>query len=197
MQRALFSRSALLAQQAAAALDSPLTARSAPLLQRLDRSMSSVSIPPPACMLRPLEAPLRYLFGPGPSNVPPRILAAGGRPIIGHLHAEMYEVNDKSSLDATLTEKFRQISSKTLMELEAQRNLCKYFRVAQICGTTYFSEEYLFGSITCNARIVYDTKSNLSVCNSSHIFLKSTTNTLISTFMGTMFMRNYAQETFD
>jgi len=93
MQRALFSRSALLAQQAAAAaLDSPLAARGAPLLQRLERSMSSVTIPPPACMLRPLEVPHRYLFGPGPSNVPPRILAAQGRPIIGHMHPEMYEV---------------------------------------------------------------------------------------------------------
>ncbi|TNN40612.1 Serine--pyruvate aminotransferase, mitochondrial [Liparis tanakae] len=92
MQRALFSRSALLAQQAAAALDSPLAARGAPLLQRLERSMSSVTIPPPACMLRPLEVPNRYLFGPGPSNVPPRILAAQGRPIIGHLHPEMYEI---------------------------------------------------------------------------------------------------------
>ncbi|XP_066518228.1 alanine--glyoxylate and serine--pyruvate aminotransferase b [Hoplias malabaricus] len=56
------------------------------------RSMSCVSIPPPACMLRPLEVPPRYLFGPGPSNVPPRIQAAGGRPIIGHLHPEMYEI---------------------------------------------------------------------------------------------------------
>lgn len=55
--------------------------------------MSSVTIPPPACMLRPLEAPFRYLFGPGPSNVPPRVLAAGGRPIIGHMHSEMFEVN--------------------------------------------------------------------------------------------------------
>lgn len=63
------------------------------MLLRLDRSMSSVTIPPPACMLRPLEVPLRYLFGPGPSNVPPRILAAGSRPIIGHLHPEMYEVS--------------------------------------------------------------------------------------------------------
>uniref|UniRef100_A0A8D3CH78 Alanine--glyoxylate aminotransferase n=1 Tax=Scophthalmus maximus TaxID=52904 RepID=A0A8D3CH78_SCOMX len=93
MQRSLFSRGALLAQQAAAAaLDGPLAARSAPLLQRLERSMSSVTIPPPACMLRPLETPMRYLFGPGPSNVPPRILAAGSRPIIGHMHPEMYEV---------------------------------------------------------------------------------------------------------
>lgn len=96
MQRTLLSRGGLLAQQAAAALDSPLAARSAPLLQQLDRFMSSVTIPPPACMLRPLEAPLRYLFGPGPSNVPPRILAAGGKPIIGHLHQEMYEVTTQS-----------------------------------------------------------------------------------------------------
>lgn len=54
--------------------------------------MSTVTIPPPACMLRPLEAPLRYLFGPGPSNVPPRILTAGAKPIIGHMHGEMFEV---------------------------------------------------------------------------------------------------------
>jgi len=57
------------------------------------RGISSVTIPPPACMFRPLEAPFRYLFGPGPSNVPPRVLAAGGRPIIGHMHSEMFEVN--------------------------------------------------------------------------------------------------------
>lgn len=101
IQRALFSRSALLAQQAAAAFDGSLAAKSAPVLLRLDRSMSSVTIPPPACMLRPLEVPLRYLFGPGPSNVPPRILAAGGRPIIGHLHPETYEVNALFELNYT------------------------------------------------------------------------------------------------
>uniref|UniRef100_A0A8C7ZX88 Alanine--glyoxylate aminotransferase n=1 Tax=Oryzias sinensis TaxID=183150 RepID=A0A8C7ZX88_9TELE len=75
------------------ALDSPLVGRSASVLQRMDhRSVSSVTIPPPACMLRPLEVPMRYLFGPGPSNVPPRVLASGSRPIIGHLHPEMYEI---------------------------------------------------------------------------------------------------------
>ncbi|XP_034039494.1 alanine--glyoxylate and serine--pyruvate aminotransferase b [Thalassophryne amazonica] len=94
MQRSLFSRSALLIQQAGTALGGPLAQRSAVLLQRLDRSMSSLTIPPPACMLRPLEVPLRYLFGPGPSNVAPRILAAGARPIIGHLHKEMYQIMD-------------------------------------------------------------------------------------------------------
>lgn len=98
MQRTLLSRGGLLVQQAAAAAESPLAGRSAPLLARLDRSMSSVTIPPPACMLRPLEAPLRYLFGPGPSNVSPRVLAAGGRPIIGHLHPEMYEVKTLNTM---------------------------------------------------------------------------------------------------
>ncbi|XP_062872307.1 alanine--glyoxylate and serine--pyruvate aminotransferase b [Trichomycterus rosablanca] len=60
----------------------------------LCRSMSSSSlrVPPPACMLRPLEVPFRYLFGPGPSNVPPRVLAAGGRPIVGHMHPETYQI---------------------------------------------------------------------------------------------------------
>ncbi|XP_035276738.1 alanine--glyoxylate and serine--pyruvate aminotransferase b [Anguilla anguilla] len=91
MKRALFCRGALLAQQVA--LESSLPAAISPaLMPRFHRAMSSVSIPPPQCLLRPLEAPFRYLFGPGPSNVPPRILAAGGRPIIGHMHPEMFEI---------------------------------------------------------------------------------------------------------
>lgn len=81
MPRSVLSRCALLAQQV------PLECALSSM-----RGMSSVTIPPPACMLRPLEAPFRYLFGPGPSNVPPRILAAGGRPIIGHMHSEMFGV---------------------------------------------------------------------------------------------------------
>uniref|UniRef100_A0A8C9SQJ5 Alanine--glyoxylate aminotransferase n=1 Tax=Scleropages formosus TaxID=113540 RepID=A0A8C9SQJ5_SCLFO len=78
------------------ALDSALPSGIAPgAAARLRRcASSSVSIPPPRCLLGPLEAPLRYMFGPGPSNVPPRILAAGGRPIIGHMHEEMFEIMD-------------------------------------------------------------------------------------------------------
>ncbi|KAI1882712.1 hypothetical protein AGOR_G00237740 [Albula goreensis] len=91
MKRALLRRGALLAQQAA--LENGLSPAISPaLLQRPHRAMSSVSIPPPASLLRPLEAPHRYMFGPGPSNVPPRILAACGRPIIGHMHTEMFEI---------------------------------------------------------------------------------------------------------
>uniref|UniRef100_A0A4W4H6H0 Alanine--glyoxylate aminotransferase n=2 Tax=Electrophorus electricus TaxID=8005 RepID=A0A4W4H6H0_ELEEL len=73
-------------------LECSFSCKSATLGLRIQRAMSSVNIPPPECMLRPLEVPYRYLFGPGPSNVPPRILAAGARPIIGHLHTEMYEI---------------------------------------------------------------------------------------------------------
>ncbi|KAK3531429.1 hypothetical protein QTP70_020516, partial [Hemibagrus guttatus] len=77
----------LLIQQHAAALECcsvPCT--------RASSSSSSLHVPPPACMLRPLEVPFRYLFGPGPSNVSPRVLSAGGRPIIGHQHPEMFEI---------------------------------------------------------------------------------------------------------
>lgn len=81
----------LLAQQHTAALESCSLA-CARASSSSCSSSSSLHVPPPACMLRPLEVPYRYLFGPGPSNVPPRVLAAGGRPIIGHLHPEMYEV---------------------------------------------------------------------------------------------------------
>ncbi|KAG7456598.1 hypothetical protein MATL_G00237550 [Megalops atlanticus] len=91
MKRALFRRGALLAQQVASE-SSPPAGTSPALAPRIQRAMSSVSIPPPACLLRPLEAPYRYMFGPGPSNVPPRILAAGAKPIIGHMHAEMFEI---------------------------------------------------------------------------------------------------------
>lgn len=52
----------------------------------------SVSIPPPKCLEKPLAVPHRLMFGPGPSNVPARILQAGANPVIGHMHEETYEV---------------------------------------------------------------------------------------------------------
>ncbi|KAL4630703.1 serine-pyruvate aminotransferase-like [Arapaima gigas] len=55
-------------------------------------AMSSVSVPPPPCLLQPLETPQRYLFGPGPSNVPPRVQAAAARQVIGHMHPETLEI---------------------------------------------------------------------------------------------------------
>ncbi|KAG2463266.1 SPYA protein, partial [Polypterus senegalus] len=57
--------------------------------------MSSLSVPAPSCLLQPLKVPDRLLLGPGPSNVPPRILSAGGRAIIGHMHKEMFEIMDE------------------------------------------------------------------------------------------------------
>lgn len=55
-------------------------------------NMSPVSVPPPKCLQKPLAVPHRHMFGPGPSNVPPRILEAGAKPIIGHMHPEIFEV---------------------------------------------------------------------------------------------------------
>ncbi|XP_053169051.1 alanine--glyoxylate aminotransferase isoform X2 [Hemicordylus capensis] len=49
-------------------------------------------VAPPAPLLQPLSVPDRLLLGPGPSNPPPRILSAGGRQIIGHVHKEMIQI---------------------------------------------------------------------------------------------------------
>uniref|UniRef100_A0A672V1Z5 Alanine--glyoxylate aminotransferase n=1 Tax=Strigops habroptila TaxID=2489341 RepID=A0A672V1Z5_STRHB len=48
---------------------------------------------PPQGLLRPLAMPERLLLGPGPSNVHPRILAAGGRQLLGHMHPEVLQVS--------------------------------------------------------------------------------------------------------
>ncbi len=43
-------------------------------------------------LLRPLQPPRRYLFGPGPSMVPPRVYEALSRPIVGHLDPYFIQV---------------------------------------------------------------------------------------------------------
>ncbi|KAM6921799.1 alanine--glyoxylate and serine--pyruvate aminotransferase a [Xenentodon cancila] len=52
----------------------------------------STSIPPPQCLQKALAVPHRRMFGPGPSNVPARILEAGAKPVIGHMHPEIFEI---------------------------------------------------------------------------------------------------------
>uniref|UniRef100_A0A8C8BR59 Alanine--glyoxylate aminotransferase n=1 Tax=Otus sunia TaxID=257818 RepID=A0A8C8BR59_9STRI len=56
---------------------------------------SLLRVPPPQGLLRPLAVPERLLLGPGPSNVPPRILAASGRQLLGHMHPEVLQVMDE------------------------------------------------------------------------------------------------------
>lgn len=75
----------------AAAWSSP---RLPPLSFIRHRAMSGPNlwVPPPTVLQQPLAVPDRLLLGPGPSNVPPRILAAGGRQLIGHVHKEMFQV---------------------------------------------------------------------------------------------------------
>ncbi|XP_040204856.1 serine--pyruvate aminotransferase isoform X1 [Rana temporaria] len=61
--------------------------------------MSSHSIIPPSpALLQPLQVPQRLMLGPGPSNVPPRIQAAGGLHVIGHMHPESFQIMDDIKL---------------------------------------------------------------------------------------------------
>ncbi|KAM4041301.1 alanine--glyoxylate aminotransferase isoform 2-T2 [Anomaloglossus baeobatrachus] len=52
----------------------------------------------PESLQLPLHVPQKLLLGPGPSNVPPRILAAGGQTVISPLHTEMYQIMDEIKL---------------------------------------------------------------------------------------------------
>jgi alanine-glyoxylate transaminase / serine-glyoxylate transaminase / serine-pyruvate transaminase len=45
--------------------------------------------------VKPFHPPLRTLMGPGPSDVPPRILEALGRPTIGHLDPAFVDLMDE------------------------------------------------------------------------------------------------------
>ncbi|XP_004620737.1 alanine--glyoxylate aminotransferase [Sorex araneus] len=52
-------------------------------------------VPPPAALRRPLSIPHRLLLGPGPANLAPRVQAAGGLQMIGHMHEEMFQIMDE------------------------------------------------------------------------------------------------------
>jgi len=46
----------------------------------------------PTATLKPLNPPKRYLFGPGPSMVHPRVYEALGKPIVGHLDPYFFQI---------------------------------------------------------------------------------------------------------
>src|SRR5580700_8062415 len=55
--------------------------------------MSAIEQQPPAFkLLPPLQPPRRYLFGPGPSMVHPRVYEALSKPIVGHLDPYFIQV---------------------------------------------------------------------------------------------------------
>lgn len=56
--------------------------------------MSSLAIAAPSCLQSPLSIPDKTLLGPGPSNVPERVLKAIALPTVGHLHPEFCKVMD-------------------------------------------------------------------------------------------------------
>lgn len=75
--------------------------------------MLSVSIPPPQCLKKPLAVPDRHMFGPGPSNVPPRILEAAAKPVIGHMHPEIFEVTSHMTCQNKKNQMLSDILAKT------------------------------------------------------------------------------------
>ncbi|XP_027753453.1 serine--pyruvate aminotransferase isoform X1 [Empidonax traillii] len=88
--------------QCAVVLAAAQAASTAPLLQaqllgtvRRAMATSLLHVRPPQTLLRPLVVPERLLLGPGPSNVPHRIQAAGGRQLLGHMHPEVLQVMDE------------------------------------------------------------------------------------------------------
>src|SRR5579863_6976814 len=57
------------------------------------RVMSAIEEQAPALnLLPPLQPPRRYLFGPGPSMVHPRVYEALAKPIVGHLDPYFIQV---------------------------------------------------------------------------------------------------------
>jgi alanine-glyoxylate transaminase / serine-glyoxylate transaminase / serine-pyruvate transaminase len=54
--------------------------------------MSTIQEIPAAKTLSPLNPPKRYLFGPGPSMVHPRVYEALSKPIVGHLDPYFFQV---------------------------------------------------------------------------------------------------------
>nr|XP_014124315.2 serine--pyruvate aminotransferase [Zonotrichia albicollis] len=82
---------------AAAQAASTTPALWAQLLGTARRAMATslLRVCPPGELLRPLAVPERLLLGPGPSNVPRRIRAAGAAQLLGHMHPEVLQVMDE------------------------------------------------------------------------------------------------------
>ncbi|MCC7475288.1 MAG: alanine--glyoxylate aminotransferase family protein [Pirellulales bacterium] len=65
-----------------------------------------------ATLPAPLNAPVRTLLGPGPSDIHPRVLAAMAQPTVGHLDPEYLRVMDE--LQSMLREVFRTKNRMTM-----------------------------------------------------------------------------------
>ncbi|EFA09724.1 alanine--glyoxylate aminotransferase [Tribolium castaneum] len=53
-----------------------------------------MDVPPPQELTQPLQVPSKTLMGPGPSNCSPRVMEAISRPILGHMHPEIFKIMD-------------------------------------------------------------------------------------------------------
>ncbi|XP_044272069.1 alanine--glyoxylate aminotransferase-like [Tribolium madens] len=53
-----------------------------------------MDVAPPQELDQPLRVPSKTLMGPGPSNCSPRVMEALSRPILGHMHPEIFKIMD-------------------------------------------------------------------------------------------------------
>ncbi|XP_071945590.1 alanine--glyoxylate aminotransferase-like [Antedon mediterranea] len=57
-------------------------------------NLQTCNIDPPTGLFEPMNVPHKLLTGPGPSNSPPRVLAASALPLLGHMHPEFLKIMD-------------------------------------------------------------------------------------------------------
>lgn len=55
----------------------------------------ALEVAAPACLTRPMFVREKRLLGAGPSNPPNAVLNALSQPMMGHLHPETLQVNNK------------------------------------------------------------------------------------------------------
>ncbi|ODN06035.1 Serine--pyruvate aminotransferase, mitochondrial [Orchesella cincta] len=62
--------------------------------QEANRKINSV-FAPPSVLANPMNVPVKLLMGPGPTNVSPRVMQASSNQMLGHMHAETFQIMDE------------------------------------------------------------------------------------------------------
>ena len=90
-----------------------------------------LKIAPSNKLLLPIYVPLKLLMGPGPSNVPPRVLAAGALPALGHLHPEFLQVNSVHACER-LVWPYACIYSRRVLMIQTDRIVLLHILVVDV-----------------------------------------------------------------
>uniref|UniRef100_A0A8C2SRZ6 Alanine--glyoxylate aminotransferase n=1 Tax=Coturnix japonica TaxID=93934 RepID=A0A8C2SRZ6_COTJA len=76
-------------------LSNHFTLSAPPAGSQWPHGLGSAQVRQEVALLRPLAVPYRLLLGPGPSNLSPRVRAAGSQQIVGHMHPEVLQVMEE------------------------------------------------------------------------------------------------------